>query len=81
MNTLISNKSIKAKNLFFSDSKMIVFFEDGRELGVPLNWFPRLKNASQIQLQNWRFIGNGEGIHWDDIDEDILIENLLQQKC
>jgi len=57
---------------------MIVLLEDGRELSIPLEWFPRLRSATSKQLQKWRFIGNGEGIHWDEIDEDIAVENLLE---
>ena len=78
MNSLVINKSKKAINVVFSDSKMIVFLEDGRELSIPLEWFPRLRNATVKQLKKWRFIGNGEGIHWDEIDEDVSIENLLE---
>ena len=77
MNISIQNKSKCASNISFSDTKMLIFFIDGRELAVPLEWFPRLRNASLNELKNWRFIGDGEGIHWVDLDEDILIENLL----
>lgn len=56
---------------------MIILLEDGRELAVPLEWFPKLRDASQEALSNWRLIGNGEGIHWQDLDEDILVKNLL----
>jgi len=70
-------KSYNAIDLFFEDDKMIVFLEDGREVSIPLEWFPKLRNATAEQLKNWRFIGSGEGIHWEDIDEDILVENLL----
>lgn len=78
MSILAINKSKKALNVVFSVSKMIVFLEDGRELAIPLEWFPRLRNASSNQLNKWRFIGNGEGIHWDEIDEDVSVENLLE---
>jgi hypothetical protein len=78
MNSLVINKSKKAINVVFSDSKMIVFLEDGREISIPLEWFPRLRNATSNQLKKWRFIGNGEGIHWDEIDEDVSVENLLE---
>jgi hypothetical protein len=78
MNSLVINKSKKAINVVFSDSKMIVFLEDGRELSIPLEWFPRLRNATANQLKKWRLIGNGEGIHWDEIDEDVSVENLLE---
>ena len=57
---------------------MVVYFEDGRELAVPLEWFPKLRNASIEQLKKWRFIGNGEGIHWEELDEDITVVNLLE---
>jgi hypothetical protein len=77
MNSLVINKSKSAIDVLFSDSKMIVFLDDGRELSIPLEWFPRLRKATKSQLKKWRFIGNGEGIHWDEIDEDVLVEALL----
>ena len=77
MSFSIISKSKNAVNIVFSDSKMIVFLEDGRELSVPLEWFPRLRKATKEQLEKWRFIGKGKGIHWQEIDEDISIENLL----
>lgn len=55
-----------------------VILADGREIKVPLEWFPRLKNATAAERQNWRMIGNGYGIHWEDVDEDISIESLLR---
>jgi hypothetical protein len=58
---------------------MIVVLEDGREMSIPLEWFERLRNASQSQLKNWRLIGKGEGIHWEDLDEDLLVENLFNE--
>ncbi|WP_396184046.1 DUF2442 domain-containing protein [Flavobacterium sp.] len=78
MSFSIVSKSKNAVNIVFSDSKMIVFLEDGRELSVPLEWFPRLRKATKEQLEKWRFIGKGEGVHWEEIDEDISIENLLE---
>jgi len=70
-------KSYNAVDLYFTDNKMIIYIEDGRELSIPLEWFPGLRNATTEQLKKWRLIGNGQGIHWEEIDEDILIENLL----
>ncbi len=55
---------------------MVITLEDGRKLSVPLEWFPRLRKATVSQLNKWRFIGKGKDIHWDEIDEDISIENL-----
>ena len=74
----VINKSKRAIDLVFSDSKMILFLEDGRELSIPLQWFPRLRQATENKINKWRFIGNGEGIHWEEIDEDISVENLLE---
>lgn len=56
---------------------MMLKFMDGRELSVPLVNFPRLANATERQLNNWRLIGSGIGIHWPDIDEDLSIKKLL----
>lgn len=77
MSILTINKSRFATDVVFSTSKMTIILEDGRELSVPLEWFPRLRDASIEQLKKWRFIGNGEGIHWEELDEDISVERLL----
>ena len=78
MSFSVISKSRNAIDIVFSENKMIVFLEDGRELAVPLEWFPRLRKATKEQLEKWRFIGKGEGIHWEEIDEDVSIENLLE---
>ena len=78
MSILTINNSKNAVDIAFEDSKMIVFLEDGRELSIPLEWFPRLRKATSEQLSKWRLIGKGEGIHWSEIDEDISVENLLE---
>jgi len=60
------------------DEEMLrVQLSDGREINVPTEWFPRLRDATPAQRQNWRLIGQGVGIHWEDIDEDISVEGLL----
>lgn len=50
---------------------------DGREVSAPLDRFPRLRDASEKQRADWRLIGAGIGIHWDEIDEDIAVATLL----
>ena len=60
-----------------TDERLRVVLEDGRELTVPLEWYPRLREASAEERRNWRLIGHGEGIHWPDVDEDISILGLL----
>ena len=77
MSILTITKSSFAVDILFTETKMIVILEDGRELSVPLEWFKKLRTASKAQLENWRFIGKGEGVHWEELDEDISIENLL----
>jgi hypothetical protein len=62
------------------DNSLRVVLADGREISVPLVWFPLLQNASPADRQNWRLIGGGIGIHWEAIDEDISIESLLRLK-
>jgi hypothetical protein len=54
-----------------------VELDDGRTISVPLGWYPRLLHAMQTERDNHRLIGNGEGIHWPDLDEDIRIEDLI----
>lgn len=77
MNTLTTNKSANAVNVWFDYLKMVVLLDDGREIAIPLNWFPILRDASEKEKNNWRLIGGGEGIHWGNLDEDILVEALL----
>ena len=66
-----------AENVTITEDTLNVDLSDGRTISVPLNWFPRLLHASQKQRNNWRLIGRGHGIHWDDIDEDISVEGLI----
>jgi hypothetical protein len=60
-----------------SNSALRVVLADGREVSVPLLWFPRLMKATPTQRENSRLIGPGIGIHWEDVDEDIAVETLL----
>jgi hypothetical protein len=66
-----------AVNVKTTDEALIVELNDGRVLSVPLSWYPRLLHASKKERNNWHFIGKGQGIHWDDLDEDVSVENLL----
>jgi hypothetical protein len=56
----------------------VVSLNDGRVLSVPLAWFPRLANASPEQLAVFELLGEGDGIHWTDLDEDISVVGLLE---
>ena len=67
----------KAQNIIVTDDTLTVDLVDGRTISVPLAWYPRLLHGTSEERNNWRFIGDREGIHWSDLDEDISIENLL----
>ena len=54
---------------------------DGRTILVPIAWFPRLAHGTLKERSNWRLIGKGFGIHWEELDEDISVENLLLGKA
>jgi hypothetical protein len=54
-----------------------VQLSDGREISTPLDWFPKLRNATPEQRSHWKLIGKGVGIHWDDLDEDLSVAGLL----
>jgi hypothetical protein len=60
-----------------TEDELIISLTDGRRVSAPLVWFPRLLNASPAMRAEWRFIGDGEGIHWPNADEDISVEALL----
>lgn len=66
-----------AKAVSFDANTMWVDFLDGRKLGVPLAYFPRLLNAGPAQREQYEISGGGSGLHWDALDEDISVENLL----
>ena len=70
-------QTVKAQAVTVTDDLLTVGLTDGRTLSVPLSWFPRLWHGAPEERQNWRLIGQGEGIHWPDLDEDISVENLL----
>lgn len=60
------------------DDNLTVDLADGRRVSVPLAWFPRLLHAKPGQRGNWRLIGDGQGIHWPDVDEDVSVSGLLR---
>ncbi len=63
--------------VWFDSDMMHVRLQDGREISAPLEWFPRLRNATAEQRKKWRLIGRGVEIHWKDIDEDVSVADLL----
>ena len=75
MSSLVAE--IRAQSLVITDDTLSVDLNDGRSISVPLSWYPRLNHATLSERSNWRWIGDREGIHWPDLDEDISIENLV----
>jgi hypothetical protein len=66
-----------AEAVVVTEDTLTAELRDGRTISVPLAWFPRLVHATPEERDHWRLIGKGQGIHWEDIDEDISVEGLL----
>lgn len=67
-----------AVDVSFKRNALHFILADGREISAPLEWFPRLRDASESERSDWRFIGNGVGVHWPKVDEDIAISTLMR---
>ena len=67
----------RAQAVTVTDDTLVVELVDGRTITVPLAWYPRLAHGTHAERRHWRFIGQGEGIHWPGLDEDISIDGLL----
>lgn len=70
--------TVLATDVHFDAERMTVQLSDGRDISVPVEWFPALRDATEEQRNNWRLIGKGVGIHWEDLDEDLSVEGLLR---
>ncbi|KPF79238.1 hypothetical protein IP88_02250 [alpha proteobacterium AAP81b] len=68
---------VRATTADFSSTHLIVTLSDDRRLELPLAWYPRLRDATLAERQNWRLIGTGSGIHWPAIDEDLSVAGML----
>jgi hypothetical protein len=77
MSILIQNEPL-AYDVKFNDDELIVFLKDGRSLYIPLVWYPSLLNATRSELENFIILGDGEGIHWTNLDEDLSINGFIQ---
>jgi hypothetical protein len=78
MSTLVESGEVTAVEVSCTADALKVVLTDGRVISVPLAWFPRLLAATPKQRAEWEFIGGGIGIHWETLDEDILVASLLQ---
>ena len=66
-----------AKEVSFTEDALVVSLTDGRSISVPLDWYPRLQRATAEQRAHWELSGDGHGIHWPAVDEDISVRGLL----
>lgn len=68
---------LRIHHVAFSGDSMSVSFSDERSIAVPFNCFPRLRTASPSEREQWQLIGRGLGVHWESLDEDLSVENIL----
>ena len=67
----------KIQTVEVTDDTLSVDLSDGRTISVPLAWYPRLLQGSMEERNSWRLIAGGEGIHWNQLDEDISVKNII----
>lgn len=77
MSSLTLHAEPLAQSVRLTDAELVVMLSDGRVLSIPLVWFPRLLKASPEAREHFELLGNGAGIHWPDVDEDISVAGLL----
>ena len=77
MSILVVEREVFAESVEFNEDSLVVYLDDGRSVSVPLAWYPRLNSSHQKERRNYELIGDGEGIHWPDLDEDISVEGII----
>ena len=78
MSTLAVKFDDHAIDVSFTKNALHLVLADGREVCAPLEWFPKLRDATEKNRGNWRLIGNGIGVHWPEIDEDIAVGTIMK---
>lgn len=78
MNTSGVEPIPRAQDVRLTPDELVVDLQDGRTVSVPLAWFPKLLHATERQRRKWKLVGDGEGIHWPAIDEDLSVAGLLR---
>jgi len=76
----ISGTDIKlpsVTDVSLTDERLNISLSDGRDISVPVVWYPRLMHATTVERSDWRLIGDGSGIHWPQLDEDISVRNVI----
>ena len=77
MSSFATQTEPRAERVRCTDEELIVALADGRTLSVPLHWFPRLASATSSARSQYELLGDGEGVHWPALDEDISVRGLL----
>lgn len=80
MSTLALPLDPRAVDVIVDEAMLHFVLADGREIAAPLVWFPRLRDASPEKRRDWRLIGQGIGVHWPQVDEDIAVETLMRPR-
>jgi hypothetical protein len=75
--SVVENRIALAIGVVVSEDTLSVELADGRTIAAPLAWYPRVSHGTTQERNSWRLIGNGQGIHWPALDEDISVDNLL----
>ena len=78
MSSSVVEANPRALDVSVSEDELTVALADGRRISVPLAWFPRLLHASPSQRSKWELLGDGEGIHWPEVDEDLSVAGILR---
>jgi hypothetical protein len=78
MSSSLPSADARAKEVVFTDDELCVVLVDGRRISAPLAWFPRLLRATPAARGNYELLGEGLGIHWPDVDEDLSVAGLLR---
>jgi hypothetical protein len=68
---------VAVESISVTADDLVAALDDGRTISVPLAWYPRLLHGTPVERNNWRLVGDGEGVHWPDLDEDVSAENLI----
>ena len=77
MSTAVNIQEVKIRDIQITEDSIVAYLFDGRIISVPLAWSWRLSEATKAQRENYEIIGDGHGIHWPEIDEDISAEGML----
>lgn len=78
LSTLALDAAARARHVRVTRDELIVDLQDGRTVSVPLAWFPRLLHATARQRRRWELLGDGEGVRWPEVDEDLSVAGLLR---